>query len=213
MPSLRAWNGSGGEIEGDELVFKAELEDIHLNIEARLTELIGEPGRRLHTGRSRNDQVATDMKLWTRDAIDRALAALTDLMTALVSRAEQHAASVMPGFTHLQAAQPVTLGHHLLAYVEMLARDRSRFEDARARLGQCPLGAAALAGTSFPIDRDSTAKELGFRAPAANSIDAVSDRDFVLDYLASASICALHLSRMAERSWCCGRPRNSALSR
>ena len=186
------------EIESGSFQFSAELEDIHLNIEARLTELIGEPGRRLHTGRSRNDQVATDFKLWTRDAMDRAAEMLRRLMSALVDKAETHADHIMPGFTHLQAAQPVTMGHHLLAYVEMLARDLSRFEDARARLNVSPLGAAALAGTSFPIDRDGTAEELGFDAPSANSIDAVSDRDFVLDYLTSASICAVHLSRMAE---------------
>ena len=188
----------GEEIERGEFAFLTELEDIHLNIEARLTELIGEPGRRLHTGRSRNDQVATDLKLWTRDAMDRAVGLIGRLITALVDQAERHAETVMPGFTHLQAAQPVTFGHHLLAYAEMLDRDRSRFLDGRKRLNECPLGAAALAGTGFPIDRSATADALGFDRPAANSIDAVSDRDFVLDYLASASICSVHLSRMAE---------------
>jgi argininosuccinate lyase len=187
-----------GEIESGAFEFKTELEDIHLNIEQRLTDLIGEPGRRLHTARSRNDQVATDFRLWVRDAMDRADARLTELQRVLLDLARQHAATVMPGFTHLQAAQPVTLGHHLLAYVEMLGRDRSRFADARRRLNECPLGAAALAGTSFPIDREMTAADLGFDRPAANSIDAVSDRDFALDYLAAAAICAVHLSRLAE---------------
>ena len=179
-------------------VFTPDLEDIHFNIEQRLTDLVGEPGRRLHTARSRNDQVATDFKLWVRDAIDRAEAGLRELQRVLLDLARAHAATVMPGFTHLQAAQPVTFGHHLLAYVEMLGRDRSRFVDARRRLNESPLGAAALAGTSFPIDRAMTAAELGFDRPAANSIDAVSDRDFALDYLASAAICAVHLSRFAE---------------
>ena len=187
-----------GEIEGGALALTPELEDIHLNIEQRLTELIGDPGRRLHTARSRNDQVATDLKLWVRAAIDRADALLAELQRTLLARARAEAATVMPGFTHLQAAQPVTFGHHLLAYVEMFARDRSRLADARRRLNECPLGAAALAGTSFPIDRTMTAAELGFSRPAANSIDAVSDRDFALDYLAAAAICAVHLSRLAE---------------
>ena len=187
-----------GEIEAGELVFRIELEDIHLNVEQRLTELIGEPGRRLHTARSRNDQVATDFKLWVRDAMDRVDQRLLELQRVLLGLARRHAGAVMPGFTHLQAAQPVTLGHYLLAYVEMLGRDRSRFADARRRLNECPLGAAALAGTSFPIDRAMTAAELGFDRPAANSIDAVSDRDFALDYLAGAAICAVHLSRFAE---------------
>ncbi len=187
-----------GEIEADRFPFSAALEDIHLNIEARLTELIGEPGRKLHTARSRNDQVATDFRLWVRAAIERGDALLQDLQAALLARAEEHAASVMPGFTHLQAAQPVTLGHHLLAYVEMLGRDRGRFADARARLNECPLGAAALAGTSFPIDRAQTAAELGFARPSANSIDAVSDRDFALEFLAASAITAVHLSRLAE---------------
>ena len=187
-----------GEIEAGVFEFRTELEDIHLNIEQRLTDLVGEPGRRLHTARSRNDQVATDLKLWVRDAIDRADGLLREFQRVLLRLAREHAASVMPGFTHLQAAQPVTFGHHLMAYVEMLGRDRSRFADARRRLNECPLGAAALAGTSFPIDRAMTAAELGFDRPAANSIDAVSDRDFALDYLAAAAICAVHLSRLAE---------------
>jgi argininosuccinate lyase len=178
--------------------FIPELEDIHFNIEQRLTDLVGEPGRRLHTARSRNDQVATDFKLWVRDAVDRADVLLMELQRVLLGLARQHAATVMPGFTHLQAAQPVTFGHHLLAYVEMLGRDRSRFADARRRLNECPLGSAALAGTSFPIDRAMTAAELGFDRPTANSIDAVSDRDFALDLLASAAICSVHLSRFAE---------------
>lgn len=186
------------EIAAGTFGFRTELEDIHFNIEQRLTDLVGEPGRRLHTARSRNDQVATDFKLWVRDAIDRAQARMRELQRVLLGLARDHAATVMPGFTHLQAAQPVTFGHHLLAYVEMLGRDRSRMEDARRRLNESPLGAAALAGTSFPIDRAMTAAELGFDRPAANSIDAVSDRDFALDYLASAAICAVHLSRLAE---------------
>jgi len=174
------------------------LEDIHMHVEARLAELIGEPAGRLHTARSRNDQVATDFKLWVRDAIDEAEEALLGFQRVLVARAEEHAESVMPGFTHLQAAQPVTLGHHLMAYYEMLRRDRSRFADARARLNQCPLGAAALAGTGFPIDREATAAALGFDGPTANSLDSVSDRDFALDYLMAATQCSLHLSRLAE---------------
>lgn len=186
------------EIAANRFAFRTDLEDIHLNVESRLTDLIGDAGRRLHTARSRNDQVATDFKLWVRDAIDRADALLRGLQSVLLDLAEAHAATVMPGFTHLQAAQPVTFGHHLMAYVEMLGRDRSRFSDARRRLNECPLGAAALAGTSFPIDRAMTAAELGFDRPAANSIDAVSDRDFALDYLASAAIAAVHLSRLAE---------------
>ncbi len=186
------------EIEAGAFTFSSELEDIHLNIESRLTDLVGEPGRRLHTARSRNDQVATDFRLWVRDAIDRADGLARDLQGVLLDLAEAHAGTVMPGFTHLQAAQPVTFGHHLLAYVEMLGRDRSRLADARRRLNESPLGAAALAGTSFPIDRAMTAAELGFDRPAANSIDAVSDRDFALEYLAAAAICAVHLSRLAE---------------
>jgi argininosuccinate lyase len=186
------------EIEAGDFPFSAALEDIHMNIEARLTELIGEPGRKLHTARSRNDQVATDLRLWVRDAIDRTDRLLQELQAALLARAEAHADAVMPGFTHLQAAQPVTLGHHLMAYVEMFGRDRGRCADARTRLNECPLGAAALAGTSFPIDRDATAAALGFAAPMANSIDAVSDRDFALEFLAAAAIAATHLSRLAE---------------
>jgi argininosuccinate lyase len=174
------------------------LEDVHMNVESRLKEAIGTPAGRLHTARSRNDQVATDFKLYIRERIDALDAALARLQLSLASKAEAHAATVMPGFTHLQPAQPVTFGHHLLAYVEMLARDRGRFADARARLNECPLGAAALAGTSFPIDRDATAEALGFDKPAANSLDAVSDRDFVLETLATATIAAVHLSRFAE---------------
>ena len=186
------------EIERGEFKFSRALEDIHTHIEARLTELIGPAAGRLHTARSRNDQVATDLRLFVRDAIDRLDRGIAGLQLALAEKALAHAGTVMPGFTHLQPAQPVTFGHHLLAYVEMLARDRGRFEDARKRLNECPLGAAALAGTSFPIDRDATAEALGFDRPAANSLDAVSDRDFVLETLAAASIAALHLSRFAE---------------
>ncbi len=174
------------------------LEDIHMATEARLAAHIGPLAGRLHTARSRNDQVATDFKLWVRDAIDAVEAGLVALQIALVNRADENADAVMPGFTHMQSAQPVTLGHHLMAYHEMIARDRSRFADARARGNQCPLGAAALAGTSFPIDRDMTAKALGFDGPTNNSLDSVSDRDFALDYLMAASQCALHLSRLAE---------------
>ncbi len=174
------------------------LEDIHMATEARLAELIGPVAGRLHTARSRNDQVATDFRLWVRDATDAVEQGLIALQKALVSRAEDHADAVMPGFTHLQSAQPVTLGHHLMAWYEMIRRDRSRFADARVRANQCPLGAAALAGTGFPIDRGMTAAALGFDAPTDNSLDSVSDRDFALDYLMSASQCALHLSRMAE---------------
>ena len=186
------------EIEGGKFQFKVALEDIHLNIESRLTEIIGEPGKRLHTGRSRNDQVAVDFRLWVRDQCDQATQGLTGLMRAFLAQAEAGADWVMPGFTHLQTAQPVTWGHHMLAYVEMLARDRGRFEDARRRMNECPLGAAALAGTSFPIDRDMTARALGFDRPTANSLDSVSDRDFALEFLAASSICAMHLSRFAE---------------
>jgi argininosuccinate lyase len=178
--------------------FKRALEDIHMNVESRLGELIGAAAGRLHTARSRNDQVATDFRLYVRDTIDETDAALAAFQQALVERAIEHAGTVMPGFTHLQTAQPVTFGHHLLAYVEMAARDRGRFADARKRLNESPLGAAALAGTSFPIDRNATAKALGFDRPMANSLDAVSDRDFVLETLAAASICAVHLSRFAE---------------
>ncbi len=192
------------EIAAGSFTFKTELEDIHMNVEARLAELIGEPAGRLHTARSRNDQVATDFRLWVRDALDRLEAGLTDLQSAMIDLAERHTGTVMPGFTHLQTAQPVTFGHHLLAYVEMLGRDRGRMRDARARLNECPLGSAALAGTSFPIDRHAVAQALGFDRPTANSLDAVSDRDFALEYLGAAAICAVHLSRLAEEIvvWC-----------
>jgi len=194
------------EIQSGRFAFKRALEDIHMNVEARLGELIGDAAGRLHTARSRNDQVATDFKLWVRDAVDRLDKDIKGLQAALIKRAEQHAATVMPGLTHLQAAQPVTLGHHLLAYVEMLGRDRGRAQDCRRRLNECPLGAAALAGTSFPIDRRMTAEALGFDRPAANSLDAVSDRDFALEYLGMAAILALHLSRLGEEIvlWCSG---------
>jgi len=187
-----------GEYEANGVPEDWDLEDIHMTTESRLAELIGPVAGRLHTARSRNDQVATDFRLWVRDAIDQADAGLEALQKALVGRAGEHAGSIMPGFTHLQTAQPVTLGHHLMAYYEMIARDRSRFADARARLNRCPLGAAALAGTGFPIDREMTAQALGFDGPTANSLDSVSDRDFALDYLMAASQCALHLSRLAE---------------
>ena len=186
------------EIEAGTFQFRVELEDIHLNVESRLTEIIGEAGKRLHTGRSRNDQVAVDFRLWVRDQCDAAVDALTRLMRAFVAQAEAGADWVMPGFTHLQTAQPVTWGHHMMAYVEMFARDRSRFADARARMNECPLGAAALAGTGFAIDRHMTATALGFDRPTANSLDSVSDRDFALEFLAASSICAMHLSRFAE---------------
>jgi argininosuccinate lyase len=186
------------EIETGKFEFKRDLEDIHMNVEARLAELIGPAAGRLHTARSRNDQVATDFRLWVRDTIDDMDQSLVAYQTALVEQALAHADTVMPGFTHLQTAQPVTFGHHLLAYVEMAARDRGRFTDARKRLNESPLGAAALAGTSFPLDRAMTAKSLGFDRPAANSLDAVSDPDFVLETLAAASITAVHLSRFAE---------------
>ncbi|MBN8961766.1 MAG: argininosuccinate lyase [Rhizobiales bacterium] len=186
------------EIAADKFTFKRALEDIHMNVESRLSELIGPAAGRLHTARSRNDQVATDFRLFVRDTIDAIDAALASLQQALAERALEHADTVMPGFTHLQTAQPVTFGHHLLAYVEMTARDRGRFSDARKRLNESPLGAAALAGTSFPIDRHATAKALGFDRPMANSLDAVSDRDFVLETLAASSITSVHLSRIAE---------------
>src|SRR6202030_3680574 len=186
------------EIEGGRFEFKRALEDIHMNVEARLAELIGPAAGRLHTARSRNDQVATDFRLWVRDAIDGLDAQLAGSQRALAEKALAHAATVMPGFTHIQTAQPVTFGHHLLAYVEMAARDRGRFADARKRLNECPLGAAALAGTSFRLDRAMTAKALGFDRPAANSLDAVSDRDFALEALSAAAIAAVHLSRLAE---------------
>jgi len=187
-----------GEIEAGTFAFSRALEDIHMNVESRLAELIGAPAGRLHTARSRNDQVATDFKLWVRDTLDALDAQIADLQKALAERALASAEMVMPGFTHLQSAQPVTFGHHLLAYVEMLARDRSRFADARRRLNECPLGAAALAGTSFPIDRFATAQALGFDRPTANSLDSVADRDFVLEALSAAAISAVHLSRLAE---------------
>ena len=186
------------EIEAGEFPFRTALEDIHMNIEARLKELIGEPAGRLHTARSRNDQVAVDFRLWVREQCDAAITGIEALMRAFLTQADAGADWPMPGFTHLQTAQPVTWGHHMLAYVEMLARDRGRFIDARARMNECPLGAAALAGTSFPIDREMTAAALGFKRPTANSLDSVSDRDFALEFLAAASICAMHLSRFAE---------------
>src|SRR5204863_9560152 len=193
-----------GEIEAGSFVFRDEHEDIHLNIEARLAELIGPAAGRLHTARSRNDQVATDLRLWVRGAIDRIETAMRDLQAALLDRAEAEADTVMPGFTHLQIAQPVTLGHHLMAYVEMIGRDRGRLADCRRRLNESPLGAAALAGTSFPIDRQMTAAALGFDRPAPNSLDAVSDRDFAIEFLAATAIAGMHLSRFAEEIviWC-----------
>ncbi len=186
------------EIEAGRFQFSTALEDIHMNVESRLKEIIGEPAGRLHTARSRNDQVAVDFRMWVRDQCDAADGALTALMLALLAQAEAGADWVMPGFTHLQVAQPVTWGHHMMAYVEMLSRDRSRFADARVRMNESPLGAAALAGTSFPIDRNMTAAALGFVRPMANSLDAVSDRDFALEFLAASSICAMHLSRLSE---------------
>ncbi len=186
------------EIEVGEFTFTTALEDIHMNVESRLAELIGDAAGRLHTARSRNDQVATDLRLWVRDAIDGLDAETQRLQAAMIDMAEQHAATIMPGFTHMQAAQPVTFGHHLLAYVEMLGRDRGRLADCRKRANESPLGAAALAGTSFNIDREMTSRSLGFDRPSANSMDAVSDRDFVLELLAAASISGIHLSRLAE---------------
>ncbi|WP_417767948.1 argininosuccinate lyase [Stappia sp.] len=192
------------EIEAGEFTFSRALEDIHMNVESRLAELIGPAAGRLHTARSRNDQVATDFRIWVRDTLDTLEAQFTDLIRALAERAEEHAGDVMPGFTHLQSAQPVTFGHHLMAYVEMFARDRSRMRDARKRMNECPLGSAALAGTSFPIDREMTAAALGFDRPTANSLDAVSDRDFIIEALGAASIASMHLSRLAEEIviWC-----------
>jgi argininosuccinate lyase len=192
------------EIEAGEFAFDRALEDIHMNVEARLRALIGEAAGRLHTARSRNDQVATDFRLWLRARLDALDDGLKDLQAALIDQGEAHAATVMPGYTHLQPAQPVTFGHHMLAYVEMLGRDRGRLKDARVRLNECPLGAAALAGTSFPIDRRQSAEALGFDRPSANSIDAVSDRDFALEFLAAGAILAMHLSRLAEEIvlWC-----------
>jgi argininosuccinate lyase len=186
------------EIEQGRFNFQRALEDVHMNVESRLADLIGPAAGRLHTARSRNDQVATDFRLWIRDTIDQLDAALIDYQTALAEKALEHADTVMPGLTHLQTAQPVTFGHHLLAFVEMAERDRGRFADARKRLNECPLGSAALAGTSFPLDREMTAKALGFDRPTANSLDAVSDRDFVMETLAAATIAAVHLSRIAE---------------
>ncbi len=195
---LKGLDEIAGEIERGEFAFSKTYEDIHLNIEARLKARIGDPASRLHTARSRNDQVATDFRLWVRRACDESGEALRSLQSALLTKAEQHAAAVMPGYTHLQTAQPVTFGHHCLAYVEMFARDRARFADARDRMNECPLGAAALAGTPYPIDRDTTASALGFSRPMANSLDAVSSRDFALEALAAAAICASNLSRLAE---------------
>jgi argininosuccinate lyase len=186
------------EYAAGKLVEDPALEDIHMHIEHRLGELIGPAAGKLHTARSRNDQVATDFKLFVRNCADEAIAGIDALEDALLARAEEHAATVMPGFTHLQSGQPVTLGHHLMAYVAMLARDRSRFVDARARMNESPLGSAALAGTGFDIDRDATARALGFDRPTTNSLDAVSDRDFVVDYLHAAALCSVHLSRLAE---------------
>ena len=189
-----------GEIESGNFTFSSALEDIHMNVESRLADLIGASAGRLHTGRSRNDQVATDFRLWVRDAIDNVDQSLADLQAAFIAQAEAGADIVMPGFTHLQTAQPVTFGHHMLAYVEMFARDRSRFADCRRRLNESPLGAAALAGTSFPIDRHATAAALGFDRPTANSLDSVSDRDFAMEYLSALSILGIHLSRFAEET-------------
>jgi len=202
------------EIETGVFTFSTALEDIHMNIEARLRDIIGAPAGRLHTARSRNDQVAVDFRLWVRGQCDAAIAGIEALMRAFLAQAEAGADWVMPGFTHLQTAQPVTWGHHMLAYVEMLARDRGRFIDARARMNECPLGAAALAGTSFPIDRQMTAAALGFDRPTANSLDSVSDRDFALEFLAASSICAMHLSRFAEELviWSCAQFRFVRLS-
>lgn len=186
------------EIEAGNFTYDAKLEDIHMHVESRLKEIIGDAAGRLHTARSRNDQVATDFKLWVRDAMDQMDQALKGLQTALYTKAESHADVILPGFTHLQSAQPVTFGHHLMAYFEMFTRDRDRLRDARGRLNECPLGAAALAGTSFPIDRFQTADELKFRKPTANSLDSVSDRDFALEFMSVAAICATHVSRLAE---------------
>ena len=191
-------NAIAGEIQDGTFPFRDEFEDIHMNVEARLRELIGPAAGRLHTARSRNDQVAVDFRLWVREACDRTLAQLHRLQVALLDRAEQHAATLMPGFTHLQPAQPVTFGHHLMAYLEMFGRDAGRFSDARTRMNECPLGAAALAGSPFPIDREATARALGFDRPTANSLDSVSDRDFALEALAAATLCGIHLSRLAE---------------
>lgn len=195
---INGLNQIAQEYEADGIAENLDLEDIHMHVEARLSEIVGPAAGRLHTARSRNDQVATDFRLWVRDAMDMADSALAALQKALVARAEEHAGTIMPGFTHLQSAQPVSLGHHLMAYYEMIRRDRSRFADARRRMNESPLGAAALAGTGFPIDRENTASALGFDRPTANSLDSVSDRDFALDYLMAATQCSLHLSRLAE---------------
>ncbi len=195
---LKGLDQVAGEIEAGTFNFSKALEDIHMNIEARLKEIVGEPAGRLHTARSRNDQVATDFRLWCRGACEDAASALGDLMAALAERALEHNDAIMPGFTHLQTAQPVTFGHHLLAYVEMFSRDAGRFMDARERMNENPLGSAALAGTPFPIDRDATAKALGFDRPCANSLDGVASRDFALELLSAAAIAAVHLSRLAE---------------
>lgn len=201
---LRGLDAIGQEIAEGKFIFKRALEDIHLNIEARLAEIAGPAAGRLHTARSRNDQVVTDFRMWIREACDRAEQGLRALQGALLAQAERHTTTVMPGFTHMQSAQPITFAHHCLAYVEMFTRDAGRFADGRKRLNECPLGAAALAGTSFPIDRDVTAKALGFARPMRNSLDAVSARDFALEYLAAAAIAATHLSRLAGElvQWC-----------
>jgi len=195
---LQGLNDIEAAIESGEVQFTVALEDVHMNIESRLTDRIGDAGKRLHTARSRNDQVTTDTRLYLRRRVNEVLSRVRTLQRVLASLAEEHADTIMPGFTHLQTAQPVTFGHHLLAYVEMLERDAGRFTDAQGRMNQCPLGAAALAGTSFPIDRHFTAAELGFDEPCRNSLDAVSDRDFVMELLSTSSICAIHLSRFAE---------------
>ena len=195
---INGLNQIAQEFEADGVTENLDLEDIHMHVEARLSEIVGPVAGRLHTARSRNDQVATDFRLWVREAMDMADSALAALQEALVDRAEEHADTIMPGFTHLQSAQPVSLGHHLMAYYEMIRRDRSRFADARRRMNESPLGAAALAGTGFPIDRNATASALGFDGPTGNSLDSVSDRDFALDYLMAATQCSLHLSRLAE---------------
>jgi argininosuccinate lyase len=195
---LKGLDEIAAEIKEGRFVFKRELEDIHLNIETRLTEIAGKAGARLHTARSRNDQVATDFRLWVREACVRAEAGLRAVQKKLLLQAGMHSGCIMPGFTHMQPAQPVTFGHHCLAYIEMFERDRGRFEDARVRMNESPLGAAALAGTPFPIDREATAKALGFDRPMRNSLDAVSARDFALEYLSAAAIASVHLSRFAE---------------
>ena len=202
-PIDRGLQQIAAEYERDGVPEDWDLEDIHMTVEARLTEIVGPVAGRLHTARSRNDQVATDFRMWVRTANRRAIAGIEAVLAALVARAEEHAGTIMPGFTHLQTAQPVTLGHHLLAYFEMLMRDRSRFADALVRMDECPLGSAALAGTGFDLDRDMTAEALGFAQPTRNSLDAVSDRDFALDYLTAASQCSLHLSRLAEEFIIC----------